>query len=97
MIPVDFAGLQLLQHVLDSAGKNPNIVEAYLHVQTRYLCRNTKQFSRFNLFPSFCCSNDEAIKFYLSNGFEQMDMIQNYYKHIDPPDCYLLKRQLREI
>eukprot|EP01041_Mallomonas_annulata_P000715 gene715-1376_t len=40
-------------------------------------------------------SNEEARQFYLARGFEQTGMIQNYYKRIDPPDCYVLRKSLR--
>lgn len=40
-------------------------------------------------------SNDDAIKFYTTRfGFEQGEMVENYYKRIDPPHCYLLFKKL---
>jgi ribosomal protein S18 acetylase RimI-like enzyme len=63
----------LLKHVLDKAQKDPDIQEAYLHVQT---------------------SNAEAKTFYLSHQFTEVDVISNYYKNIEPPDCFLLRRSL---
>jgi len=39
-------------------------------------------------------SNDTAIQFYHSCGFETKEMIPNYYKRIEPPDCYLLSKCL---
>jgi N-alpha-acetyltransferase 50 len=42
-------------------------------------------------------SNDDAIRFYTSKfGFEQGDMVENYYRRIDPPHCYLLYKKLKE-
>ena len=41
-------------------------------------------------------SNEDARQFYLKNGFIQTDMIPNYYKRIDPPDSFVLKKSLRE-
>ena len=41
-------------------------------------------------------SNDDAIKFYTTRfGFVQGDMVENYYRRIDPPHCYLLYKKLR--
>mmetsp|Transcript_4341 Transcript_4341/g.6627 ORF Transcript_4341/g.6627 Transcript_4341/m.6627 type:complete len:162 (-) Transcript_4341:198-683(-) len=39
-------------------------------------------------------SNDDAINFYEKLGFEKGEMVENYYKRIDPPHCYVLKKQL---
>uniref|UniRef100_A0A7S2USK3 N-acetyltransferase domain-containing protein n=1 Tax=Fibrocapsa japonica TaxID=94617 RepID=A0A7S2USK3_9STRA len=39
-------------------------------------------------------SNTEALNFYRCFGFEQTDIIRNYYKRIEPPDCYILKKRL---
>jgi ribosomal protein S18 acetylase RimI-like enzyme len=42
-------------------------------------------------------SNDDAIKFYTERfGFVKGDMVENYYRRIDPPHCYLLYKKLRE-
>eukprot|EP00978_Attheya_sp_CCMP212_P029157 scaffold102809_cov54-Attheya_sp.AAC.1 len=41
-------------------------------------------------------SNDDAIKFYTERfDFEQGPMVENYYRRIDPPHCYILKKKLR--
>ncbi|KAG3010159.1 hypothetical protein JG687_00004177 [Phytophthora cactorum] len=39
-------------------------------------------------------SNTAALRFYRSHGFEATQILRNYYKRIDPPDCYVLRRQL---
>ena len=70
-----FAGAKLLNIVLETARKDPTIVEVYLHVQT---------------------SNDDAKQFYLGNGFVQTEIIRDYYKRIEPPDCFLLKKSLKD-
>jgi hypothetical protein len=41
-------------------------------------------------------SNDDAKSFYIRNGFEQVDMMLNYYRNIDPPHSFLLKKSLKE-
>jgi ribosomal protein S18 acetylase RimI-like enzyme len=41
-------------------------------------------------------SNNDAIRFYTDRfGFVQGDMVENYYRRIDPPHCYLLYKKLR--
>lgn len=37
-------------------------------------------------------NNEEAKDFYQSHGFKQSEVIRGYYKNIDPPDCFLLKK-----
>ncbi|KAJ8544201.1 hypothetical protein ON010_g12066 [Phytophthora cinnamomi] len=39
-------------------------------------------------------SNAAALRFYLAHGFEATQILRNYYKGIEPPDCYVLRRQL---
>lgn len=39
-------------------------------------------------------SNESALLFYDSHGFERGEVLLNYYKRIDPPDCYILKKSL---
>lgn len=40
-------------------------------------------------------SNEDAIRFYTSKfGFEKGEMVENYYRRIDPPHCYILSKQL---
>jgi len=41
-------------------------------------------------------NNDQAISFYKRFGFEIIDTIENYYKRIEPPDCYVLQKSLKE-
>jgi len=40
-------------------------------------------------------NNDQAINFYKKFGFEIKETIQNYYKRIEPPDCYVLQKSLK--
>lgn len=41
-------------------------------------------------------SNDDAMKFYGEKfGFERGELVENYYKRIDPPHCYILRKKLR--
>ena len=40
-------------------------------------------------------SNLDAIKFYIEKfGFVQGEKVENYYKRIDPPHCYVLRKTL---
>ncbi|EGZ12990.1 hypothetical protein PHYSODRAFT_513686 [Phytophthora sojae] len=39
-------------------------------------------------------SNKAALRFYIAHGFEATQILRNYYKRIEPPDCYVLRRQL---
>jgi Acetyltransferases len=39
-------------------------------------------------------SNNDAIKFYERLGFEKGELVENYYKRIDPPHCYILRKKL---
>merc|ERR1712146_44788 len=42
-------------------------------------------------------NNVEAIDFYTKkHGFEVKDKIENYYKRIDPPDCFVLSKSVEE-
>lgn len=41
-------------------------------------------------------SNEEAIKFYTTRfGFEKGELVENYYRRIDPPHCYKLFKKLK--
>jgi len=39
-------------------------------------------------------SNEGALSFYKTFGFEVTEEIKNYYKKIEPPDCYVLRKVL---
>ena len=41
-------------------------------------------------------TNNDAKQLYLSHGFEQTDYVEDYYKRIDNPDSFLLKKSLKE-
>jgi ribosomal protein S18 acetylase RimI-like enzyme len=38
-------------------------------------------------------NNQEALDFYLKHGFENVGTIENYYKKIDPPDCFIVRKR----
>mmetsp|Transcript_26278 Transcript_26278/g.52400 ORF Transcript_26278/g.52400 Transcript_26278/m.52400 type:complete len:181 (+) Transcript_26278:3-545(+) len=37
-------------------------------------------------------TNQDAIDFYSRFGFEVCERVENYYKRIDPPDCFILRK-----
>jgi ribosomal protein S18 acetylase RimI-like enzyme len=40
-------------------------------------------------------SNADAIKFYEDKfGFIKGELVENYYKRIDPPHCYILRKEI---
>jgi ribosomal protein S18 acetylase RimI-like enzyme len=39
-------------------------------------------------------SNQAALRFYRESGFARGELIRDYYKRIQPPDCYLIYRDL---
>lgn len=41
-------------------------------------------------------SNADALSFYKKFAFENRGIIRNYYKRIEPPDCYMLALPLLE-
>lgn len=41
-------------------------------------------------------TNQDAIRFYTARfGFVQGEMVQHYYRRLDPPHCYRLYKKLR--
>lgn len=40
-------------------------------------------------------SNEDAMKFYVDKfGFQKGELVENYYRRIDPPHCYILRKTL---
>lgn len=40
-------------------------------------------------------SNVDAMKFYEEKfGFRKCELVENYYKRIDPPHCYVLRKDI---
>ena len=37
-------------------------------------------------------NNEAAKSFYLRHGFDEVEVIKDYYRKIDPADCYLFRR-----
>lgn len=73
-------GSKLLQSVLDYYEQEKN-GPLLAKVQEIYLHVQT--------------NNHDALHFYERFGFEQGGKIENYYKRIDPPDCFIVYKKLR--
>ena len=73
-------GSKLLQSVLD-----------YLAAQTEGKLATVDEISL-----QVQTSNTDAMEFYGKKfGFERGELVENYYKRIDPPHCYILRKKLR--
>ena len=74
-------GAQLIQSILDHFEHNMGNAEL-------------KDVTEISLHVQI--SNEDAIKFYTEKfGFEKGEMVENYYRRIDPPHCYKLYKKLR--
>jgi len=76
-------GSRLLTSVLDAATRPPQCSSndpCDLDIEEIYLHVQT--------------SNADAINFYSKFGFVTREIIKNYYKRIEPPDCYILSKTL---
>lgn len=56
------------------------------------LCQQTHDIDEVYLHVQI--NNEEALALYKKFDFKIQETIQNYYKHIDPPDCYLLSKEI---
>mmetsp|Transcript_4691 Transcript_4691/g.9746 ORF Transcript_4691/g.9746 Transcript_4691/m.9746 type:complete len:192 (-) Transcript_4691:147-722(-) len=73
-------GAQLIQSILD-------------HYESQKSSPELKDVTEIALHVQI--SNDDALKFYIEKfGFEKGEMVENYYKRIDPPHCYKLFKKL---
>ena len=58
-------------------------------------CKQNASVSEVSLHVQI--SNQDAIDFYTQKfGFTQGELVENYYRRIDPPHCYRLYKNLRE-
>ena len=79
-----------------------NVLEAYkrnkigsqLLQELIRLHKNIKEISYINLHVQV--SNEIALKFYLKNGFENVETIENYYTDIEPKAAYYLRLKLHD-
>jgi ribosomal protein S18 acetylase RimI-like enzyme len=39
-------------------------------------------------------NNLNAKRFYVSHGFSEIEIVKEYYKNIEPADCFLLKKTI---
>lgn len=40
------------------------------------------------------CCNTAAQRFYLARGFEVTKLMRSYYSQLNPPHCFVLRKQL---
>lgn len=59
------------------------------------LCRQRRDVEAICLHVQV--SNDEALDFYRKFGFEVTETKKKYYKRIEPPDAYVLKRSTADL
>ena len=50
----------------------------------------------YEVFLHVQISNADAIAFYTKQGFEKGEMLENYYKRIEPPHCYVVRLPLAD-
>lgn len=57
--------------------------------------KNGKQSTVDEIMLHVQTSNVDAIKFYEEKfGFKKGALVENYYKRIDPPHCYILRKKI---
>lgn len=57
--------------------------------------KNGKQSTVDEIMLHVQTSNVDAIKFYEEKfGFKKGALVENYYKRIDPPHCYILRKEI---
>ncbi|KAK6029118.1 hypothetical protein OSTOST_04777 [Ostertagia ostertagi] len=48
-----------------------------------------------NIFLHVQTSNETALNFYKNRGFEQAGVVENYYKHVEPKDAFILVKKVK--
>ena len=89
-------GSRLLTSVLDAATKPPHCTNSS-STSTSSSSSSSNNVNNNDLGEIYLhvqTSNADAIHFYSKFGFVTREMIRNYYKRIEPPDCYILSRAL---
>ncbi len=74
-------GRKLVQSVLE-----------YVKNKTEVKCATSGDVKEVKLHVQI--SNEDGINFYEKMGFVKGEMVENYYKRIDPPHCYVLRKKL---
>ena len=75
-------GSQLVQSVLDHYESHKDEAKSEMHTVDEIMLHVQS-------------NNDDGVKFYTEKfGFEKGELVENYYKRIDPPHCYVLRKKL---
>jgi ribosomal protein S18 acetylase RimI-like enzyme len=74
-------GRRLLQHIL-----------TYANQQNQ--SPTTPAYMFHSIYLHVWTVNNDGINFYKHYGFKNVGELKQYYKHIQPPDCYILEKQI---
>lgn len=101
------AGAKLLRQIVEYAESHSSIADVFLHVRSSAgLCFEHSRCNPSSLaaahqslhnlssvFAQVQINNSEALDFYKKQGFENVGQIDNYYKKIEPPHCFVLSKK----
>lgn len=63
----------------------------------RSVLDHSEQRGMREIFLHVHVSNQDAIRFYTERfGFEQGELLRDYYRRLDPPHCYLLSKRFQQ-
>mmetsp|Transcript_20525 Transcript_20525/g.19766 ORF Transcript_20525/g.19766 Transcript_20525/m.19766 type:complete len:181 (-) Transcript_20525:77-619(-) len=80
-----------------SRGVGAKLVKSVLDYYEEHKDENNHEMSNVDeIMLHVQTSNEDAMKFYIDKfDFEKGDIVKNYYRRIDPPDCYVLLKRLK--
>ena len=60
----------------------------------KYLLEKASKDARVGeIFLHVQTSNDEARSFYVGHGFDQVEVVDNYYTRVEPTSAFLLRKE----